>query len=97
MFHPSDLPPSTQIVLGSLYPSPNLYPKYASFGNGQEIPSKYLDEIRNVQEKCKISWDWMKGDLMLLDNYLICHGRTKFDKDDKGKQIKKNIYLKESI
>ena len=42
---------------------------------------EYLDSVRKAQAESTVTWDWRKGDLVLLDNFALCHGRTKYDPD----------------
>jgi hypothetical protein len=83
LFHPSDLPLKTQIALKSICSSVDDYPKYCCFSSGEEIPLEFLNEIRRAQRECTLQWDWVKGDVMILDNYLLSHGRSKFNQEDK--------------
>ena len=34
-----------------------------------------------AQAESTVTWDWRKGDLVLLDNFALCHGRTQYDPD----------------
>merc|ERR1712087_58056 len=86
LFHPTDLPVSTQKALNRVHSTYEKYPKYCLFDDGTEIPSQYLNEIRKVQKECSMSWDWQAGDLLLLDNYLMCHGRSSFDSKSQPKR-----------
>jgi len=79
LFHPTDLPVKTQEALKRIHKTRDRFPKYSMFANGEEIPSKHLDKIRETQKECSMSWDWHKGDLLLLDNFVLCHGRTAYD------------------
>jgi hypothetical protein len=78
LFHTSDLPERTQAALSSIYPSSDYYPKNCLFADGSEIPLEYLDSVRKAQVESTVSWDWQKGDLILLENFVLCHGRSKY-------------------
>mmetsp|Transcript_33710 Transcript_33710/g.41470 ORF Transcript_33710/g.41470 Transcript_33710/m.41470 type:complete len:395 (-) Transcript_33710:44-1228(-) len=86
LFHPTDLPPKTQEALRRLHKSRDYYPKYCMYGDGEEIPTDFLEKIRKTQNECTMSWDWQNGDLLLLDNFVLCHGRTAYNSEDKPKR-----------
>lgn len=53
-------------------------PQYACFGDGTAIPTDFLDEIRKVTERLMVYRPWEKGDLLMVDNLLVAHGRMPF-------------------
>ena len=93
LFHPSDLPPSVLSALlsrslppcscpssSSLSFCPFCFslPKTAFFGDGTEIPPEVLDHVREAIEEEEVGWEWLEGDVLVLDNLLIAHGRNSF-------------------
>lgn len=58
-------------------------PRNTFFGDGTPIDVEALDIIRDVFEKTKFSFQWEKGDLLLLDNMLYTHGREPYEGDRK--------------
>ena len=48
------------------------------FGDGSEICADEYFEIKNAYEKAKVEFSWEKGDLLLMDNYLISHSRNSY-------------------
>ena len=48
---------------------------HTCFGDGSEIPESYLEHIRDVMWKNMVFNRWELGDIVLLDNYWISHGR----------------------
>jgi alpha-ketoglutarate-dependent taurine dioxygenase len=78
-FHPSGLPDDIYKGLNLLYSDNKYkYPQYAYYGNGDEIPVEYLREITETQFDTSIKLKWEKGDMIILDNLLIAHGRMPF-------------------
>lgn len=57
-------------------------PKNTFYGDGTAIEAEVLEEIRRVYNEEMIVFPWEKGDLIVLDNMLVAHGRTSY----KGKR-----------
>ena len=58
-------------------------PEYATFGDGSAIPLQYLDVIRATTRKLQVTFDWRRGDLLMVDNMLLAHGRMPFSGERK--------------
>jgi alpha-ketoglutarate-dependent taurine dioxygenase len=83
-FHPSGLPEDICRMLKMMYSKKiHKYPQYALYGNGEEIPETYLKEITDVHFEYAIKFKWQKGDILMLDNMLMAHGRMPFKGDRK--------------
>lgn len=54
------------------------FPMYVTFGDGSAIPLDYLETIRAVIRQNIVKFTWQKGDLLLLDNLMIGHGRMPY-------------------
>lgn len=92
LFHPSDLPESTYQVLKKACRNPTEFPKYCLFGDGSEIPEEDLSKVRKVLNSSQILFDWQEGDVLILDNYTMCHGRRHFDPTTKRRILAFLIY-----
>ncbi|AMP99733.1 hypothetical protein AY601_2855 [Pedobacter cryoconitis] len=78
-FHPSNLPQDIYKMLKIMHSkNRHRFPQYAFYGDGQEIPEAYLEEITRIQFESAIKFSWQKGDLLMLDNMLMAHGRMPF-------------------
>jgi alpha-ketoglutarate-dependent taurine dioxygenase len=77
MFHESNLQPEIREVLLSTFGSDGM-PRNAYFGDGTPIETAMLDEIRAGYQECSVVFPWRKGDVMLLDNFLVVHAREPF-------------------
>jgi alpha-ketoglutarate-dependent taurine dioxygenase len=78
-FHPSTHPKAIYDSLMALYGGrEELMPQTATFGDGSPIGVDMLDEVRRtVREEMRL-FAWQRGDLLLIDNMLVCHGRRPF-------------------
>jgi len=77
LFHISGLDNDTRKSLLEEYGENNL-PRNAFYGDGTPFEEDILDHIREIYEQEKIKFKWQKGDIMLLDNVLMAHGRQPF-------------------
>ena len=53
-------------------------PYHTTFGDGGEFPRELLHAVREAQWASSVSFDFVAGDLLVLDNYLAMHGRFSF-------------------
>jgi alpha-ketoglutarate-dependent taurine dioxygenase len=77
LFHWSNVEPSTRSALLAEFTEDEL-PRNAMFGDGTPIDPALLDEIRAAYEQVAIRFDWRQGDILMLDNVLMSHGRDPF-------------------
>lgn len=77
LFHTSALDPSTRDALHAEYAEADL-PRQTFFGDGTAIPRAMLDEIRDAYACSMRAFPWETGDVLLVDNMLISHGRRAF-------------------
>lgn len=52
--------------------------KPLTFGNGEPIPEEALVEIARIAEKYVLALEWQDGDVALVDNHRVMHGRYPF-------------------
>jgi amino acid adenylation domain-containing protein len=62
----------------SLVTDQELLPFNTYYADGQAIEAEVIAEIAHAYEKAKAVFAWEKGDLLLLDNMLMAHGRNPF-------------------
>lgn len=48
------------------------------YGDGAPIERAVMGEIRNAYDSETVKFDWHRGDLLLVDNMLVAHGREPF-------------------
>jgi len=74
LFHISSLEP-TDIQLLSSMVGPDRLPRNAYYGNGDAIDVRDLDDVRSALREHSVPHQWQAGDVLLLDNMQIAHGR----------------------
>jgi alpha-ketoglutarate-dependent taurine dioxygenase len=77
-FHPSHLDPDIYEALMIMYETEEDMPMYGSFGDTSEIGNEKIAEIRDTVDRHIVKNRWEKGDLLLVDNVLVCHGRSPY-------------------
>jgi len=58
------------------------YPHHCTFADGEEIPRQDILHIRNELRAHAVTFPWQQGDLIVIDNLRVSHGRMPF----KGKR-----------
>jgi len=82
LFHISNSPPEVRESLLSLVKEENL-PRNAFFGDGSPIEESVITEIKEIYNQENVMFPWQEGDLLMLDNMLVAHGRNPFIGDRK--------------
>lgn len=54
------------------------FPFLSFYGDGTEIEPEVINEIKSVYQQLNVEFKWQKGDLLLLDNMLMAHGRNPY-------------------
>jgi hypothetical protein len=49
------------------------------YGDGAPIESEVLSQIREAYRSETVSFDWERGDVLMVDNMLVAHGREPFE------------------
>lgn len=77
LFHISNVEPAVRETLLSSFKQEDL-PSNAYYGDGSAIEAADLDEIREAFWRAAVTFPWEKGDVLMLENMLIAHGRAPF-------------------
>jgi alpha-ketoglutarate-dependent taurine dioxygenase len=76
LFHVSSL--HSEIRDSLIAASADEPPRNAYYGDGSVIADNDLDQIRAAYEDATVVFSWEKGDVLLVDNMLVAHGREPF-------------------
>jgi alpha-ketoglutarate-dependent taurine dioxygenase len=82
LFHVSSLDPAIVEVLLDQFGEDGL-PRNTYFGDHSPITQDDLAAIRDAYDAEALMFPWQRGDVLLLDNMLMAHGRSAFTGDRK--------------
>lgn len=76
-WHTATLGDDIAAELAQILPEEEL-PQSVRFADGSPIPADYVIEVRNKGLEAAVDVGWRTGDLLLIDNVLVAHGRRPF-------------------
>jgi alpha-ketoglutarate-dependent taurine dioxygenase len=76
-FHVSTLPPSIRDSMLAEFSEEDL-PNNTLYGDGTPIEPEVLEELRAIYHRETFAFPWQKGDILMLDNMSVAHGRRPF-------------------
>ena len=76
-FHVSTLEPGVRAALLDEFAEADL-PANTYYGDGASIEPAVMDALRAAYHGATVSFPWHKGDLLMLDNMLVAHGRAPY-------------------
>ncbi|MDG4786449.1 TauD/TfdA family dioxygenase [Micromonospora sp. WMMD1102] len=76
-WHPAALGDDTAKSLAEVLP-PDELPQSVTFADGSPIPDEYVIQVRDRGLEAAVDVDWRQGDVLLIDNVLVGHGRRPF-------------------
>ncbi|MGW0688755.1 TauD/TfdA family dioxygenase [Streptomyces sp. NPDC002754] len=77
-WHPAGLGDEASAELYDIL-TPNEFPQYVTFADGTAIPDAYIEQIIDRGLRSAVDVDWQSGDVLLIDNVLLAHGRRPFE------------------
>jgi alpha-ketoglutarate-dependent taurine dioxygenase len=77
-WHPAGLGDETSAELYDIL-SPDEFPQYVTFADGGPIPDAYIEQILHRGLEHAVDVNWRTGDVLLIDNVLVAHGRRPFE------------------
>lgn len=77
-WHAAALDDETSMALAEILPEEEM-PQSVRFANGDPIPAEYVLQVKERGIQLAVDVDWhTAGDLLLIDNVLVAHGRRPF-------------------
>jgi alpha-ketoglutarate-dependent taurine dioxygenase len=80
LFHVSNLPSEVAEALIDEFGNEGL-PRNAYYGDGTPIEDDAVQLIRTLYSKAAVSVPWQRGDVLVVDNFLVTHARSPFRGD----------------
>ena len=77
-FHPSDYPAEIYKSLLNTFKQEQELPQNVCFGDGSPIDVDDLTKIRETMHQHSVAFSWQEGDVVVVDNVLVSHGRKPF-------------------
>jgi alpha-ketoglutarate-dependent taurine dioxygenase len=77
LHHIACLEPATRGALLDLF-GPERLPRRVTFGDGSEIDESIMEDLLITSTEAAICFSWHSGDVLLVDNILVAHGRKPF-------------------
>ncbi|UAA40798.1 TauD/TfdA family dioxygenase [Paraneptunicella aestuarii] len=76
-FNLKSLDPETQEILECSF-EPDELPNQTFYGDGTGIEPEVIETLQNAYVDEKTEFDWQAGDVLMIDNMLVTHGRRSF-------------------
>jgi alpha-ketoglutarate-dependent taurine dioxygenase len=79
LHHTACLDKSVRETMAELFGEDEMaFPRSASFGDGSPIPDTTVELINDLYKSLAHRFRWERGDVLVLDNMLVAHGRDPF-------------------
>lgn len=82
-FHASTLDATLREGLRAEFATEDEFPTNTYYGDGSAIEPEVLDELREAYRRETVCFPWERGDLLMVDNLLVAHGRAPFEGERK--------------
>jgi alpha-ketoglutarate-dependent taurine dioxygenase len=77
-FHYTTLEPWVQEALLEEFDKEEDFPTTTFYGDGSPIEASVLDQLREIYRQQTVSFPWERGDVLMLDNLMVAHGRAPY-------------------
>jgi alpha-ketoglutarate-dependent taurine dioxygenase len=61
----------------------DMYPTHTTYGDGTEIEPEVIQHIRDTNWSTAVGFEWQDGDVLIIDNVAVMHGRISFSGERK--------------
>ncbi len=78
LHHPACLPARVRADLFALCGSVDRLPRNVAYGDGSPIEDEVIQELSRLYERLAAAFPWQAGDVVLLDNMAVAHGRRPY-------------------
>ncbi len=76
-WHKSSFTPDVREALSTEFEDKD-FPYFISYGDGSPIGDDVVEKLRDAYQKEMVVFPWRAGDLLMLDNMLVAHGRKPY-------------------
>jgi alpha-ketoglutarate-dependent taurine dioxygenase len=76
-FHINTIEPMARQFLKKAFKEDQL-PNQTYFGNGESIDDATAESLKQLYLEEQVTFQWEKGDVLMVDNLSVCHGRQPF-------------------
>lgn len=76
-WHVTSLEPAVRDALLASYPDEDL-PNQTYYGDGEPIEGDVIEALREAYDRAAVYFTWRHGDILLVDNFLVAHGREPY-------------------
>ncbi len=77
-WHPAYFGPAHVAKMRAAFGAEARFPKTVTFGDGGSIPAAAIETIAAALEAEEHAFAWRRGDVVLIDNEVVAHGRRPF-------------------
>ncbi len=76
-WHGACLDEATRQALEAIYAAAD-FPRICRFGDGTTIPDEMMHHILAVYQQLEVTFEWRRGDVLVLENRTVAHGRNPY-------------------
>ncbi|OTB00006.1 hypothetical protein M426DRAFT_324665 [Hypoxylon sp. CI-4A] len=67
-------------------------PTQQLFGDGTQIPDKYLAKVAEITDDIRVLHKWQRGDVLVFDNIIAQHGREPWEGEQSDRVIQASLF-----
>jgi hypothetical protein len=62
------------------------------YGDGTDIPLKYLDKLVEISDELRVLHKWQRGDVLVYDNRISQHGREPWEGEQEDRRVLASLW-----